>query len=126
MSEAHGTSRRKKSGGRYRPSHKKKKRNLAGDFAATTIGETKVKNKDSRGATEKQSMRRTDTVNVATTDGEVVEAEIEAVLENPANPDFVRRNVITKGTILETAEGKARVTSRPGQDGTLNAEQIQD
>ncbi|MFH1511592.1 MAG: 30S ribosomal protein S8e, partial [Candidatus Woesearchaeota archaeon] len=29
-------------------------------------------------------------------------------------------NIITKGTIVDTDKGKVRITSRPGQDGTLN------
>ncbi|MFB6184110.1 MAG: 30S ribosomal protein S8e, partial [Haloarculaceae archaeon] len=41
--------------------------------------------------------------------------------ENPSNPNYARRNIITKGAIIETSEGRARVTSRPGQDGQVNA-----
>ena len=39
---------------------------------------------------------------------------------NSANPNYVRRNIITKGAIVETPEGNAKVTSRPGQDGVIN------
>jgi small subunit ribosomal protein S8e len=42
-------------------------------------------------------------------------------MKNPANVDYDRRGVITRGTIIETSLGVARVTSRPGQDGTVNA-----
>ena len=42
------------------------------------------------------------------------------VIENKANPNYVRRNIITKGAIVETSAGKAKVTSRPGQDGVIN------
>ena len=48
-------------------------------------------------------------------------AEIKSVSGNPANLHFVRRNTITKGAIIETSAGPARVTSRPGQTGTINA-----
>ncbi len=47
--------------------------------------------------------------------------KIKTVKENPANRHFVRQNTLTKGAILETELGRARVTSRPGQDGTVNA-----
>lgn len=47
-------------------------------------------------------------------------AEILNVVENRANPHFVRRNIITKGAIVETSKGLAKVTSRPGQHGILN------
>jgi small subunit ribosomal protein S8e len=53
--------------------------------------------------------------------GETIEAEIENVVENPANTNYARRNIVTKGAIVETSEGRARVTSRPGQSGQVNA-----
>lgn len=48
-------------------------------------------------------------------------AEIVRVISNAANRDYERRGVITKGAIVETPLGKARVTSRPGQHGIVNA-----
>jgi small subunit ribosomal protein S8e len=48
-------------------------------------------------------------------------AKIVKVLENRASPHFVRRNILTKGTIVETDKGKARILSRPGQEGSCNA-----
>ncbi len=47
--------------------------------------------------------------------------KIKNVAENPANRHYVRRNIMTRGAIIETEKGKAVVTSRPGQDGTVNA-----
>jgi len=47
--------------------------------------------------------------------------KIKEVVENPANRHFVRRNIMTKGTVIETEKGKAKITSRPGQDGNVNA-----
>jgi small subunit ribosomal protein S8e len=51
----------------------------------------------------------------------VVAATIENVVRNDANPNYVRRNIVTRGAVIETSEGEARVTSRPGQDGQVNA-----
>ncbi len=51
-------------------------------------------------------------------------AKIIAVKSNPANPFFARRNVTTKGAVIETEIGDAIVTSRPGQDGIVNAKLI--
>ncbi|MCK5560714.1 MAG: 30S ribosomal protein S8e, partial [Thermoplasmata archaeon] len=42
-------------------------------------------------------------------------------IENSANPFYVRRNIINKGAIIDTELGNARVTSRPGQHGMINA-----
>jgi len=47
--------------------------------------------------------------------------KILRVIKNPANVDYDRRGVITQGTIVETSLGTARVTSRPGQNGIVNA-----
>ena len=48
-------------------------------------------------------------------------AKISSVIENQANVNFVRRNILTKGTVIQTELGKAKITSRPGQDGVVNA-----
>ena len=53
--------------------------------------------------------------------GKSSKVKIKSVVENPADMHFVRRNIITKGAIIETEKGKAKVTSRPSQDGIVNA-----
>lgn len=47
--------------------------------------------------------------------------EILDFIRNPANVDYDRRGVITKGAVIETSLGEAVVTSRPGQHGVVNA-----
>jgi len=115
-----GRSPRKRTGGRRRNFRKKKKHELGDQPTETRLGETKLKTVEARGNTEKVRAVTADTASVAT-DGEVVAAEIEDVVENASNPNYVRRNIITKGAVVETSEGRARVTSRPGQDGQINA-----
>jgi small subunit ribosomal protein S8e len=41
-------------------------------------------------------------------------------IENNADVDLARRNILTKGAIIVTEQGKAKITSRPGQAGTVN------
>ena len=48
-------------------------------------------------------------------------ATIKMVVENKANKDFVRMNILTKGAIIETDLGKARIINRPGQEPQINA-----
>jgi small subunit ribosomal protein S8e len=55
------------------------------------------------------------------TNGETKKVKIETVEENGANPNYVRRNLLTKGAIVRTEIGRARIMSRPGQDGIINA-----
>ena len=58
--------------------------------------------------------------------GKSSSTKIVEVVENSANPNYVRQNIITKGSIIETEKGKAKVTSRPGQHGVVNAVLIVD
>lgn len=53
--------------------------------------------------------------------GETKRVRILRVLEVPASRDLSRRGIIVRGAIIETEAGKAKVTSRPGQDGVVNA-----
>ena len=115
-----GRSTRKRTGGRLRPNHKKKKHELGDEPTETRVGDRKLKYVDRRGNTAKIRAIATDTASVADGD-EVVSARIENVAENEANPNYARRNIVTKGAVIETGEGRARVTSRPGQDGQVNA-----
>ena len=114
-----GRSPRKRTGGRRRRARKKKLHELGQESTETQVGELKLKTVDARGNTEKVRAITTDTASVAT-NGDVVAADIENVAENPSNPNYARRNIITRGAILDTSEGRVRVTSRPGQDGQVN------
>ncbi len=121
MARSQARSRRKVSGGLYHFSRGKKKNELAGFPAMSRLsGETKVKVKRSPGGNAKRVLVTVKNINVADKKGKTVRTEIVNVIENPANPNLVRRNVVTKGSVVETKLGKARVTSRPGQEGVVN------
>ncbi|HLC45801.1 MAG TPA: 30S ribosomal protein S8e [archaeon] len=77
--------------------------------AAVGIGNDKVKLKEAVYA------------NVSDAKGKIQKVRIENVVGNAADEQFVRRNIITKGCVIQTPLGNAKVTSRPGQDGTVNA-----
>ena len=68
-----------------------------------------------RGGNRKNAVKRAEFVNV---NGEKV--KILRVKNNPANRHYARLGIITKGAIVETEKGLVRITSRPGQHGTLN------
>jgi len=113
---------RKPSGGRKR-AHRTKRRYEKGSFPTeTTLGELKQKISRTRGGNTKRRIQITNQANVSDpSSGKTQKAEIQRVIRNPANVDYDRRGVITKGTIIETPLGTARVTSRPGQHGLVNA-----
>lgn len=115
----------KKTGGKTRSYRKSRKQDKGNEFSEPSVGEEKRIKKRTQGGNQKSVVKRAETVNVSV-NKDVKNAEIEAVEENPANPNFVRRSLLTKGTIIQTSEGKARVTSRPGQDGVVNAELVEE
>ena len=119
-----GRSTRKRTGGRLKHFNKKKRHQLGREPAETTVGETRLQYIDSRGNDEKLRALSTNVAQLSE-GGETTEVEIENVVENPSNVNYARRNIITKGAIIETSEGKARVTSRPGQSGQVNAVAIE-
>ena len=114
---------RKLTGGKYKQQGRKKKQyELGRDPAFTKIEKRRASNIRTMGSNRKVRLFSNDTANLydpkAKKYGQV---KIKAVAENPANRHFIRRNIMTKGTIIETEKGKARITSRPGQDGAVNA-----
>lgn len=116
-------SQRKKTGGMYNEIRKKKKRDLGSDFIPVHLKEKeKVKSVRMTGGKEKLKMLQASKANVLDpSTGKSKVLKIITVKENPANPHFVRMNVITAGAVVETELGLAKVTSRPGQHGVVNA-----
>jgi small subunit ribosomal protein S8e len=123
MSGWHGNLHKKKPTGGKKRAYRGKRRFERGSFPAeTVVGENKTKTDRRRGANLKVRLVSTKYVNVSDlSNGETKKVEIIRVLENPADVDYDRRGVITKGALLETSLGTVRVTSRPGQSGVLNA-----
>ncbi|MBU7012688.1 MAG: 30S ribosomal protein S8e [Theionarchaea archaeon] len=113
-------SRRSRTGKLFRRFRKKRKRELGREFIETRIGPEKKKIQRTFGGNRKVKLQRTEYANVVTEEG-TKRAKIITLLENPASRHFVRRNIITKGAVIETELGKAKVTSRPGQHGIINA-----
>ena len=114
---------RKRTGGKKRPWRKKRKYELGSFPTETVLGEEEERKLDRRrGGNYKVRLVRARMANVADPETGITRTvEIIRVLKNPANVDYDRRGVITKGTIIETSLGKAVVTSRPGQNGVVNA-----
>ncbi|BAA79767.1 30S ribosomal protein S8e [Aeropyrum pernix K1] len=53
--------------------------------------------------------------------GEARKARILRIVETPAHREYARRGIIVKGAVIDTTLGRAVVTSRPGQEGVVNA-----
>jgi len=116
-----GRSLKKPSGGRIRLPRKKRKYELGREPVFTHVAPLRKKIIRVRGGNYKVKLLRSDEINVYNPKtGKAQKAKIKGVIENPANPHFAQRNIITKGAIVETELGKVKVTSRPGQHGVLN------
>jgi len=117
-----GRSIRRESGKRYRISRRKKRFEIGRAPADTTLGEGRNRIIRTRGGNLKVRALRTQYVNVSVpATGGTKRAKIETVVENRADPNYMRRNILTKGAIVKTELGRARVVSRPAQDGVVNA-----
>jgi small subunit ribosomal protein S8e len=122
MVVTHRRSLRSPRGGRIRSARSKRLFEKGSEPTLTKVGETKKGTVRGRGTTKKAKVYTTDIANVLDPKTKKYsKAKIKAVLENPANRHFIRRNIMTKGAVIDTEKGKAKITSRPGQDGTVNA-----
>lgn len=122
MAKWHLRSSRKPTGGALQRLMKKRRMDLGREPAATTVGERDARIVRSRGGKIKLALAADNMTNVLDAKtGQYKKAKIITVLQTPSNPHFARRNIMTRGSIIKTELGDAIVTSRPGQDGVVNA-----
>lgn len=120
MARSTQRSNRKVSGGRYISNRTKRLYELAGYNSMTRIAPNeKRKVIRTQGGNSRQVLLTANQINIAVK-GKVQKVEVTNVIENTANPNLVRRNILTKGAIVETKLGKARITSRPGQHAVVS------
>ncbi len=115
---------RKVSGGRKRP-HRSNRKYEVGSYPTHTAlskEEHVIIRERVRGGNVKLRVKKCLYVNVIDPKtGKSKKCKVLKILETPANREYSQRGIITKGTVIETELGKARVTSRPGQEGVVNA-----
>jgi len=121
----HLKSKRKPTGAKLKRSSKKKKSMRGSTFLEPTVGARSTAIRRSLGGHRVHSLLADDIANVLDpATKKYKKAKILAVVKNPANPHYARRNIMTKGAVIKTDIGMAVVTSRPGQDGFINAKLI--
>ena len=121
MAISQGKSTRSPSGARNVANRGKRKSELGRDPAETRVDEKRLRKIRTRGGNEKLRLATANKINLTDAkSGKTQVTDILGVIENDANPNYVRRNIVTKGAVVETPEGNAKVTSRPGQDGVVN------
>lgn len=117
-----GKSVRTETGARLKPARSKRRVEVGRAPAETHIGDDRKKIIRTHGGNIKVRALRASTANVSNPKtGKTEKSAILNVEENSANQNYVRRNLLTKGAVIKTELGRAKIISRPGQDGVINA-----
>lgn len=121
MAQWHGISRRKTSGGRRVQARGKRKTEISSEKQFALVGEPKRKIYRKTGGNTMVRVMAENRVAIADpAKGTTKMGTIMSVVENESDPNYVRRNILVKGAIIETDKGRVRITSRPGKDGVIN------
>lgn len=120
------------SGGKLKPSRDKTRANVGGFFARAKVirpedlksGQEPKERREAiraKGGSHKLAAKTVLFANVVMPDGKTKKMRILNVVDNPSNRHYSRENVVTKSSVIQVEGGKAKVTSRPGQNGVVNA-----
>ena len=121
IARSQARSKRKYTGKKYKHFHKKRKRELERPPINTLIGIEKKKKQRTIGGNYKLKLFASTFINVTNPATNITKkAKILKFESNTASKDLNRRKILTKGAIVDTSEGLARISSRPGQHGILN------
>lgn len=112
---------RRPTGGRSKPSRGRRAYEKDGYAIEPLVGPASSRPVHRRGGHVSAGVIFADFANVSDSKGKVTKSKILRVKKSPANRDYERRGVITRGAIIETEAGEATVTSRPTADGVVNA-----
>ncbi|MBT4824824.1 30S ribosomal protein S8e [Candidatus Woesearchaeota archaeon] len=111
-------SKRKASGGRYGSSTSKKLHQAGNRPAEPRVATRKIKTLRTIGGKSKNILMSDEFINVTDpATKKTSKVKMTNVLENTANKQYIRMNVLTKGAVVETEKGKAKITNRPAQEG---------
>ena len=121
----HGEKGKRRTGGEIKLARGKRKHELGSVAVHTKIGADKRRVDQRKAGNLKVRLTSAEFANVLDPKTNITKkVKILDIVENRANPHFVRRLIITKGAVLKTEIGNARVVSRPSQDGVVNAIKI--
>lgn len=122
-----GNDLRKITGGLKGRKRSKRKYEMGRPPSETTLHTEDVRERiRTMGGNEKIKLKYTAYANVLNpADRSYKKVKILEVLQVPANREYARRGIIVKGAKIRTELGEAIVTSRPGQDGIINAILVQ-
>lgn len=120
MAQSQAKSKRAPSGKKLKPKGKKQYM-LGRKPLLPKIEKLKMKKVRTMGGNFKSKLLNSDVINaIDPKTKKAVKVVLKTVADNTANKNFIRRNILTKGAIIETDKGKVKITNRPGQEGTIN------
>lgn len=112
---------RKYTGGRLNPYRSRRKYEIDRYPNEPVVGSENIITRRVRGRNYKMAVKSLEFVNVNDNENKkTIKTKIIKTLKNPANKDYERRGVLSKGAIVETELGHVKIVSRPGQVGTIN------
>ena len=121
MSIIQKRSKKKPSGGRYKSKVTKQIVNMGNHPRHTKVAKKSLRIIRTIGGNKKQFLLALDVINVYDKKNKKYKkTKILGIVSNTANRHFIRRNILTKGAVIKTELGDAKITSRPGQEGTIN------
>jgi small subunit ribosomal protein S8e len=113
---------RKSTGALLHSSSKKVRMNRGSEFSEPKVGQVKTKSYRRRGGLNTSTLLSCDKANVLDPKtGKTKVSKILLVSDNPSNPHYTRKNILTGGAIIKTEAGMAKVTNRPSREGMVNA-----
>ena len=109
-------------GGRLKPARMRRKSEIDRYPNEPILGKDSIVPRRVRGGNLKLALKHIEFLNVNDRENKkTIRTKIIRVIKNPANKDYERRGVLSKGAFVETELGIARIISRPGQNGSINA-----
>src|SRR6476661_2538206 len=113
---------RKFTGGRIIPNRTRRKFEIDRYPNEAIVGPTQNISRRVRGNSIKIAFKTSEYANINDQDNKkTVKTKNFNVSKNPSNKDYERRGVITKGAVLETEIGLAKVLSRTGENCINNS-----
>ena len=96
----------------------KRRTEVASEEQLAYVGEADArKNYRKRSGSQTVRTLSVNQVNVNMKGGKTVRATVKNVVGNDADPNYIRRNIVTN---LDTDQGLVKVTSRPGMHGVVS------
>jgi small subunit ribosomal protein S8e len=116
----------KKKGGGFKGKRKDKRKSELVDLEVPLqIGENAGREIRTVGGHRKFRLLRTNVGNLFDSKSKTnSKVTLIKVIENKSNRAYARRNIITKGCVIETSAGNAVVVNRPGQDCQVSLRKI--